>query len=103
MTFDFHDDDLDRLDKCEMEFYDDEFLQADDSSLTTDSNMSEIIKQLTFPYTAKEPELSADELMKLDALADQLELQRLEKLQVLQDPSAVPSSSRVLSTRFVRT
>ena len=26
-TFDFHDDDLDRLDKCEMEFYDDEFLQ----------------------------------------------------------------------------
>ena len=103
VTFDFHDDDLDRLEKYEMEFYDDEFLQADDNSLTTDSNMSEIIKQLTFPYTAKEPELSADELMKLDALADQLELQRLEKLQVLQDPSVVPSNSKVLSTRFVRT
>ena len=39
----------------------------------------------------------------MDALADQLELQRLERLQVLQSPDAVPPTSKVLSTRFVRT
>ena len=41
--------------------------------------------------------------MRLDSLADQLELQRLQKLQVLQSPETVPSNSKVLSTRFVRT
>ena len=43
---------------------------------------------------AKEPDLPLEELTRLDALADQLELQRLEKLQVLQDPSTVPSDSK---------
>ena len=43
---------------------------------------------------AKEPDLPLEELARLDALADQLELQRLEKLQVLQDPSTVPSDSK---------
>ena len=47
--------------------------------------------------------MSADEMMRLDSLADQLELQRLQKLQVLQNPETVPSNSKVLSTRFVRT
>ena len=65
-----------------------------------DANMSKIMDQLTFPHSAKEPELSADELLRLDALADQLELQRLERLQ---DPDAVPSTSKILSIRFVRT
>ena len=86
-----------------MEFYDDQFLHEDDPCLIGDADMSKITEQLTFPHSAKEPELSADELSRLDALADQLELQRLERLKVLQSPDCVPSTSKVLSTRFVRT
>ena len=47
--------------------------------------------------------MTLDELTRLDALADKLELHRLERLQVLQDPARVPADSKVLSTRFVRT
>ena len=103
VKFDFSHDDVDDMEKYDMEFYDDQFLHEDDPCLVSDANMSKIMEQLTFPHSAKEPELSADELLRLDALADQLELQRLERLQVLQGPDAVPPTSNVLSTRFVRT
>ena len=86
-----------------MEFYDDQFLHEDDPCLIGDADMSKITEQLTFPHPAKEPELCADEFFLLDALADQLELQRLERLKVIQSPDCVPSTSEVLSTRFVRT
>ena len=58
--------------------------------MADDAKMSKIMDQLTFPHSVKKPELSADELLRLDALADQLELQRLERLQVLPSPDAVP-------------
>ena len=45
--------------------------------MADDAKMSKIMDQLTFPHSVKKPELSADELLRLDALADQLELQRL--------------------------
>ena len=67
-----------------------------------DDNVKDIIKQLSFPYGASEPQVSDEELQRLDALADKLELQRLSKLDVLKDPSLVDASSKVLSTRFVR-
>eukprot|EP00435_Cladocopium_sp_Y103_P054801 s692_g18.t1 len=60
-----------------------------------------VLDELTFPYSPKEPDLSSEELMRLDALADQLELQRLEKLQVLQDPSSVPACSKDLANTFL--
>ena len=68
-----------------------------------DAESARILKELTFPFSAKEPDLPQDEMTRLDALADQLELVRLQKLQVLQSPETVPSDSKVLSTRFVRT
>jgi len=103
VKFDFNNDDVDRMEKYELEFYDDQFLHEDDPSSMEDANMAKIMEQLTFPHSAKEPELIADELLRLDALADQLELQRLERLQVLQSPDVVPPTAKVLSTRFVRT
>jgi hypothetical protein len=103
VKFDFSHDDVDEMEKYDMEFYDDQFPQEDDPCLAGDANMSKIMDQVTFPHSAKEPELSADELLRLDTLADQLELQRLERLQVSQSPDAVPPTSKVLSTRFVRT
>ena len=101
---DFSLEELDSLEKYEMEFYDDELLERSGNSTTDDdAQVAKLIEQLTFPYTSKEPNLPAEELMALDAIADQVELQRLEKLGVLQSPDKVPSSSKVLSTRFVRT
>ena len=98
MRFDFEDADLDKLEQYEFEFYDE-----NESSADQDAEMARILQQLTFPFSAKEQDLSADEMMRLDSLSDQLELQRLQKLQVLQSPETVPSNSKVLSTRFVRT
>ena len=101
---DFSLEELDSLEKYEMEFYDDELLERSGNSTTDDdAQVAKLIEQLTFPYTSKEPNLPAEELMALDAIADQVELQRLEKLGVLQSPDKVPASSKVLSTRFVRT
>ena len=77
----------------------DEQLAADDS----DAQTALVLKELTFPFSAKEPDLPQDEMTRLDALADQLELMRLQKLQVLQSPETVPGDPKVLSTRFVRT
>ena len=103
VQFQFDNDDLDRLEQYEMEFYDDELLVSDDSEANDDGEMARILQELTFPYSSKEPDVTAAELTRLDALADQLELKRLEKLCVLQDPSTVSADSKVLSTRFVRT
>ena len=45
------------------------------------------LKELSFPYTPQEPELPADELQRLDAIADEVEIKRLSELTVLQaDP-----------------
>ena len=103
VQFKFDNSDLDKLEQYEFEFYDDELLATDGSDTTDSTELSKMIGQLTFPFSSKEPELSDAELTKLDALADRVELDRLEKLAVLQDPSTVPSDSKVLSTRFVRT
>ena len=103
VQFNFEDANLDRLEQYEFEFYDDEFLAEGESSEIQDVEMARILQQLTFPFSLKEPSLSADEMMRLDPLADQLELQRLQKLHMLQSPESVPSNFKVLNTRIVRT
>ena len=52
--------------------------------------------------TAQEPELEADELQRLDSIADQVEIEPLFGLQVLLEDS-LPADAKCLSTRFVRT
>ena len=79
------------------------FLDVQPATNDPDAESARILKELTFPFSAKEPDLPQDEMTRLDALADQLELVRLQKLQVLQSLETVPSNSKVLSTRFVRT
>ena len=67
LKFDFSHDDVDEMEKYDMEFYDDQFLQEDNPCLADDANMSKIMDQLTFPHSVKEPELSADELFSICA------------------------------------
>ena len=78
-------------------FGDDEFY--DDSSCSNE----EVLKQLTFPYTKHEPVVEEAELQRLDSLADALEIERLTAMNVLTSSADMPSDSKVLSTRFVRT
>ena len=62
-----------------------------------------VVSQLTFPFSKHEPSLDDAELQRLDALADSLEIQRLTKMAVLTDATTMPSDTKQLSTRFVRT
>ena len=64
--------------------------------------MQAFLKELSFPYTPQEPELSAEEFEKLDSLADEVETQRLIGLKVLL-PDTLPVDCKTLSTRYVLT
>ena len=77
----------------QFEFYDDELLATDGSNTDESVELAKMMGQLTFPFSSKEPELSDAELTKLDALADRVELHRLEKLAVLQSPVRTPRCS----------
>ena len=55
-----------------------------------------------YPFSKHEPNLTVEELQRLDALADSVEIKRLAKMEVLTDSSSMPSDSKILS-RFVRT
>lgn len=88
VRLDFSEDDLDRLEQYDIEFYHDEWLAVEDQQCN-DDEMALILKELTFPFSAREPDVPPDELTRFDALADKLELHRLEKLKVLQDSSTV--------------
>ena len=80
-----------------MNFYNDEWLDVDEI------DDEEAMKRLTFPFTKHEPDVSAEQLMELDALADSLEIKRLFNLGVLTSKDEAPADAKSLSTRFVRT
>eukprot|EP00435_Cladocopium_sp_Y103_P069525 s313_g33.t1 len=103
VCFQFEDDELDRLEQYDLEFEDDEWLVLDELSADASFDLKNAIKELSYPYGPSEPDVSDEQLRHLDELADQVELQRLTKLGVLQDPDSVPADSKILSTRFVRT
>ena len=103
VTFPFTDNDLDVLEEYDWNLVDDEWLDGYDSFDSSALDDKEIIKQLTFPYSKHEPNLSDEELMRLDALADGVEIKRLVKMNVLTDAASVGESPKKLSTRFVRT
>ncbi len=64
-----------------------------------------LLKILVFPFDIREPEVSAEELVRLDAIADGIEMERLKCMKVLEDlqSSHDTSNMKTLSTRFVRT
>ncbi len=68
-----------------------------------ESDMRESIDRLCMPYTSHEPDIPADELANLDALAGQVEISRLKGLGVLLPVSSLPEGDvKRLTTRFVR-
>ena len=89
-----------RLEEYELNFND---WQDDDSGDPVSPDEKRIIEHLTFPYTKHEPDVSPDELTRLDALADSMEVKRLVKMHVLEAVEQAGESPKKLSTRFVRT
>ncbi len=98
-------DDLEAYDNdlnFEYEDFDDALQVGDPTSANDD--MESRVKQLCRPYTNNEPILTPEELSSLDALADQVEIDRLRDLGVLLPTSAVDGlEAKKLMTRFVRT
>ena len=47
------------------------------------NELSDNMKELNYPYTPHEPELTAEELQRLDSIADRVEVERLSGLNVL--------------------
>eukprot|EP00435_Cladocopium_sp_Y103_P056888 s567_g19.t1 len=93
----FSTNELDELEEYEFNFDNDD--SYDDQNISDDA----IMQQLIFPFSKEEPNVDANELQRLDALADSIEIKRLSNLQVLTDPTGMPADSKILSTRFVRT
>ena len=56
-----------------------------------------------YPFSKHEPQLTAEELTALDALADSVEIQSLLKMAVLTSPEGPHASAKTLPTLFVRT
>ena len=87
-------DEVDTMIQHELNLNEDPYETMDDVGPNVD--------ELSFPYSPQEPELSADELQRLDSIADQVEVERLSGLQVLQEDN-LPHDAKSLSTRFART
>ena len=77
-------------------------VDLDEDPHDVDLDMPASLKERSFPYSVQEPDVPADELQRLNAIADQFEIQRLTGLEVLQFDN-LPEDSKSLSTRFVRT
>ena len=73
----FKDDDVDELESYDLSL-DDELDAASDE--VSDASL---LKQLCFPYSTAEPQLSDSELLRIDTLADHLEISRLKAMGVL--------------------
>ena len=64
------------------------------------------LEKLLYEYSVHEPQLSHEELQRLDAIADDIEVKRLRGMNVLKDMAANDVSAadmKSLSTRFART
>ena len=70
---------FDSEDLDELESYDFDLDETDDSSHTD----AELLEQLCLPFSTLEPSLPDHELLRLDLIADQLEIKRVRNMGVL--------------------
>ena len=74
LTFSFEDDDLDMMQLYDEEISDEPYDEAD----TEDSDLQKVI----FEFSPNEPNLTPEELQQLDAVADRVEVRRLQNMSV---------------------
>ena len=66
-----------------LEYERDEDEDMHETFQTSSTSNDDLLKQLTVPYSTLEPDLPPNELLKLDMLADELEIKRLKDMGVL--------------------
>ena len=101
-----HEDDVPTLyfAEDEVEFLEDYDYVMEETKQSADLPEDGLHPDLCFPYDAAEPEFPEEQLMQLQALADQVEIARLERMEVLLSPETLREEAAVkeLSTKFVR-
>eukprot|EP00435_Cladocopium_sp_Y103_P007348 s890_g2.t1 len=99
----FEDAEVDDLERYDYGLKDED--EADDFSFDVSTAREELLKRLTVPYTTLEPSLSHEELLKLDLLADAVEIERLKEMGVLMPVETCDFEGQIpkrLTTRMVR-
>ena len=88
----------------EVEFLEDYDYVMEETKQSADLPEDGLHPDLCFPYDAAEPEFPEEQLTQLQALADQVEIARLERMEVLLSPETLREEAAVkeLSTKFVR-
>ena len=84
-----------------VEFLEDSDYVMEETKQSADLPEDGLHPDLCFPYDAAEPEFPEEQLTQLQALADQVEIARLERMEVLLSPETLREEEE-LSTKFVR-
>ena len=100
----FGEDVIDSLETYDFDVEDDEdWDYVDDENVAATSNEDDT-KKLMYPYDKEEPQLTDEQMIELDGIADKIEIQRLLSMGVLLNASCLDGTAcKQLSTRFVRT
>ena len=87
-----------------LEEYDENLVSYDPEGDEPSDLPDDKFKALVLPFTVQEPELSSEEMTKLDIIADEIEVERLKSMKVLIPMDEYNDTQmKSLSTRFVRT
>ena len=82
---------------------DEDWDYVDDENAVATSNEDDI-KKLMYPYDKEAPQLTDEQMVELDGIADKIEIQRLLSMGVLLNASCLDGTAYMqLPTRFVRT
>ena len=90
----------------ELDYMEDYDYNIEDEQMTDENfegNLESMLDRLSKPYSKEEPMMDAEELQELDALADLVEIARLQQQGVLiPSEQVVGDDIKTLSTKFVR-
>ena len=89
----------------ELDYMEDYDYNIEDEQMTDENiegNLESMLDRLSKPYSKEEPMMDAEELQELDALADLVEIARLQQQGVLIPPEQVEGDDLRRSTKFVR-
>ena len=104
LTF-FETEELDELESYDYGL-DDVEDDSDEPQLSFPTLSDDVLKLLTVPFTTLEPNLSGEQLLRLDLLADAVEIERLKSMKVLLPVETYDCKGQTpkrLTTRMVRT
>ena len=100
----FGEDVIDSLETYDFDVEDDEDWDYVDDENVAATSSEDDTKKLMYPYDREEPQLTDEQMVELDGIADKIETQRLLSMGVLLNASCLDGTAyKQLSTRFVRT